>query len=115
MDRIGVRGIRAYGRHGADAGERERAQPFEIDVAIELDLRVAASSDELGDTVDYASLARRLTQIVESTSFALLERLGRELLDAVFDDERVVSAEVAVSKPGILGGATPSVTLRRTR
>jgi dihydroneopterin aldolase len=115
LDRIAIRGIRAYGRHGADAGERERVQPFDIDVAIELDLSRAASTDASDDTVDYASLAWRLTQIVESTSFALLERLARDLLEAVFEDERVALAEVTVGKPGILGGATPSVTLRRRR
>jgi hypothetical protein len=35
------------------------------------------------------------------------------LIDAVFDDPHVRSAELTVSKPGILSGATPSVTLQR--
>jgi 7,8-dihydroneopterin aldolase/epimerase/oxygenase len=105
--------VRAYGRHGADAAERERAQPFEIDVTLEIDLRRAAASDDLGDTVDYAVLCERLVRIVASTSYALLERLAADILAAVFDDPRVARAQVTIAKPGILDGATPAVTLAR--
>ena len=52
-------------------------------------------------------------RIVSTTSYALLERLAGDLLDAVFDDARVLRAQVTVSKPAILDGATPSVTLER--
>ncbi|MBV8530674.1 MAG: dihydroneopterin aldolase [Candidatus Eremiobacteraeota bacterium] len=113
MDRITLRGVRAYGRHGYAAAERERRQVFAIDLSAEIDLRGAASSDDLSQTMDYASLHARLVHVVASTSYALLERLAADLLDAVFDDRRVVSAELTLSKPGILDGATPSVTLER--
>jgi dihydroneopterin aldolase len=52
---------------------------------------------------------------VEQESFDLLERLGAELIDAMFEDERVCAAEVSIGKPGLLGGATATVTLRRSR
>ncbi len=113
MDRIGLRGMRAYGRHGARPGERDDPQAFDVDVTAEIDLRAAQAIDELSETIDYAALHARLVAIVASTSYALLERLAGDLLDAVFDDPRIVRAEVTVAKPGILDGATPSVTLRR--
>lgn len=114
MDRIALRGVRAYGRHGFDAGERDRPQPFEIDVMLEIDLRAAQSSDDIADTVDYAALCNRLIAVVATTSYALLERLAGDLLDELFHDPRVVRAEVTVAKPAILDGATPAVTLDRT-
>ena len=113
MDVIRLRGVRAYGFHGAEAGERDRRQLLEIDVALELDLGAAAKSDELAETLDYAALANRLVRVVASTSYALLERLAADLLDVVFEDARIARAEVTIAKPGILNGATPSVTLRR--
>ena len=113
MDRITLRGLRAYGRHGADPGERDTAQAFDLDVTAELDLQQAQASDDLVDTLDYAALHRRLVEIVASTSNALLERLAADLLDAVFADRRVVRAEITLAKPGILSGATPAVTLSR--
>ncbi|MGA7094612.1 MAG: dihydroneopterin aldolase [Candidatus Cybelea sp.] len=113
MDEIRLRGVRAYGRHGSDPGERERRQLFEVDVLAEIDLRVAAESDDLSHTMDYAALRERLVRVVATTSYALLERLAADLLGAVFADSRVVRAEVTLSKPRILDGATPSVTLQR--
>lgn len=113
MDRITLRGIRAMGRHGANPGEREREQPLDIDLALEIDLSAAQASDELADTLDYALLHRRLVDLISTTSYALLERLAGDLLEAVFEDARVVRAEVTIAKPGILDGATPGVTLVR--
>jgi dihydroneopterin aldolase len=113
MDRITLRGIRVQGRHGAEATEREHLQPFDIEVVAQIDLRNAQSSDDLSDTVDYAALHARLTQTVATTSYALIERLAADLLAAIFEDPRIAHAEVTISKPGILDGATPSVTLER--
>jgi 7,8-dihydroneopterin aldolase/epimerase/oxygenase len=113
MDLITLRGLRVYGRHGANPGERDTPQPFDIDVRAEIDLHAAASSDNLDDTLDYAALHARIVTAVESTSYALLERLASDVLDAVFTDHRVARAEVSIGKPGLLDGATPAVTLVR--
>ena len=115
MDRISLDGIRAYGKHGADAAERERAQPFDIAISAELDLTDAAATDDLSATLDYAALHERIVRIVATTSYALLERLAADLLDAVFEERRVERARVTIAKPRILDGATPSVTLCRSR
>ena len=114
MDLIRLDGIRAVGRHGANPGEREREQPFRIDLMLEADLTRARQSDELRDTIDYGLLHERLRAIVKTTSFSLLERLADELLAAVLADPRVAAAEITIAKPALLDGATPSVTLRRT-
>jgi dihydroneopterin aldolase len=113
MDAIRLRCVRAYGRHGAGPGERDRRQLFEIDLTVELDLQKAAASDDLSQTLDYAALHDQLVRVVSQTSYALLERLAADLLDAAFSDRRVARAEVTISKPNILAGATPSVTLER--
>jgi len=108
---IEVRGIRAYGKHGANPGEREADQPFVVDVVLHLDLVVPCGSDELSDTLDYAAVAARVSGIVRDRSFRLLERLAGELLSDLMRDERVDSATVGIAKPGVLAGATPAVTV----
>ncbi|MBV9334107.1 MAG: dihydroneopterin aldolase [Candidatus Eremiobacteraeota bacterium] len=115
MDEIALHGVRAYGRHGANPGEREQRQLIEVDLTAELDLQAAQRSDELAETMDYDALHDRIVRIVSTTSYALLERLGSDLLDAAFADERVARATVTLSKPQILNGATPSVRLTRDR
>ena len=114
MDVIRIDGIRAFGRHGADPGERDSAQPFDVTVVIDSDLSPAAVSDDLKDAIDYAILCQTITRIIESTSFRLIERLAAEIARAVLDDPRIAHAEITIAKPGILQGATPSVTLRRS-
>jgi len=98
-DRIEVRGLRALGVHGVLPAERERAQPFEVDLDVVLATGPAARSDDLADTVDYAGLVERAAGVVERRSFALLEALAdavaAELLAA---DDRVRAARVTVRK-----------------
>lgn len=113
MDVIAISGVRVYGRHGANLGERDNEQAFDIDVRLELDLSAAARSDELSDTLNYAEVHGRVVEIVQSTSFLLLERLAAEILNALFLDVRVARADVRIAKPGLLDGATPSVQLSR--
>lgn len=115
MDEIAITGIHAFGRHGAYAGEKDRAQAFDVALKLAVDLEAASSSDRLADTIDYAEIHRRVVEVVEQRSFDLLERLGAAIVEVVFDDARVVAAEVSVAKPGLLDGATATVTLRRSR
>ena len=115
LDTIEIRGIRVHGRHGAYPGEKDAPQPFDIAIVVHADLRAAAASDRLADTLDYAELHRRAVRIVAARSFDLVERLADEILRVLFEDARIVAAEVSIAKPGRLDGATASVTLRRRR
>jgi len=81
-------------------------------VILRVDVSEARRSDALADTVDYAAVASAVRSIVETSSFALLERLGQEILDVLMRDRRIVEAEVAIAKPGLLAGATPVVRVR---
>jgi dihydroneopterin aldolase len=115
LDKIELTGIRAFGHHGADPGEKIVAQPFDIDVSFELDLSAARASDALADTYDYSVLHATIVRIVAERSYDLIERLGADLLDAILADGRVRTARVRVAKPRLLAGATPAVILHATR
>ena len=115
FDTIELRGIRVFGRHGANPGEQDVPQPFEIVLRLEVEIAAARASDALADTVDYAALHAAVVRIVAHERFALLERLGDVILDAALADPRVVRASVSIAKPALLGGATPVVTLHKER
>jgi dihydroneopterin aldolase len=115
MDRIVLHDIIAHGKHGVKSDERATPQPFRIDLVLHLDLSRAASSDDLHDTINYAAVHRRIVEIVQTHSYALLEKLAAVILDDVAGDERIRSADISIAKPGILDGATPSVRLVRER
>jgi dihydroneopterin aldolase len=116
-DRIEVRGLRVVATHGALPHERELAQPFELDLDLELDAAPAGASDRLADTVDYGVAVSRAAGVVRDTSFLLLEGLAQAVAETVLGlDARVHRVQVAVRKlrPPI-GEDLASVGVRVTR
>jgi dihydroneopterin aldolase len=117
-DRLAITGIECVGHHGVFEAERRDGQPFVIDLALGLDTRPAAASDDLHDTVDYGSLVTRVKAAVESDPVDLIETLAQRLADICLLDVRVEWAEVTVHKPEAPIDATFSdvaLTITRTR
>jgi dihydroneopterin aldolase len=82
-DRIELRGMRVMGVHGLLEDEKARAQPFEVDLTVELDLRAAGATDEISDTVDYAALAGIAASVLAGPHVDLMERLAEMIAEAV--------------------------------
>ena len=83
-DRIELRGLRALGTHGVLPEERERPQPFEVDVDLEVDLLLAGRSDDLADTVDYGTVAEAVVAAVAGPHLDLLEALAERIAAAAW-------------------------------
>ena len=81
-DRIEIRDLRVTGTHGVLAEERERPQPFSLDIVAWVDMTAAQQSDDLADTVDYGALAREAADVVGGRSYRLLEALAGRLASA---------------------------------
>ena len=81
-DAILLRGLRVVGRHGVLPEEHERAQPFEVDLELELDLHRAGGSDDLADTVDYGAVAESVAAVVAGEPSQLLEHLAERIAQA---------------------------------
>ena len=117
-DRVALRGLGGRGRHGVLEAEGVQAQDFLVDVTLALDTRDAAARDDLGRTVDYAALARRVVGLVEGEPVALLETLAQRVADACLAEPRVEEVEVSVHKPEAplpVPFADVSVTIVRAR
>ncbi|MEV1166927.1 dihydroneopterin aldolase [Nonomuraea sp. NPDC049784] len=98
-DRIALKGLRARGRHGVLAAERELGQEFVIDATLFLDTAPAAAGDDLTKTVHYGELAEALVKVVEGEPVALIETLAQRLADVCLADALVSKVEVSVHKP----------------
>jgi dihydroneopterin aldolase len=117
-DRIELRGLRARGFHGVFDFERAQGQDFLVDAVLELDLRPAAASDQVTDTVHYGELAERLVGVVTGEPVNLVETLAARLAAVCLEDSRVRAATVTVHKPQAPiphSFADVAVTVRRTR
>ena len=119
MDRIELRGLRVLGTHGVLDEERERAQPFEVDLAVEADLGAAGASDALADTADYGALADVARRVVAEESHALMERIAARVAEEVLAaDGRIAAVTVTVWKlrpPVPVDMDRAGVTIRRER
>ena len=100
MDRIAIHGIRVEARHGANPGERERAQTFEIDVVAEIDLAEPSASDDVESTLHYGRLYERIAAAVKTHGCGRLKPLFLALEEKVpYDDIRVVATHLTPSEP----------------
>ncbi len=86
------------GVHGVLPCEQERAQAFELDLDVELDLSRCGVSDQIADTVDYGALMDKAARVVAGRSFCLLEALATAVAKAILEDPRVGGASVTVRK-----------------
>lgn len=117
-DRIELHGLRLLGRHGLLPEERSRAQPFEVDLAIEADLAPSGAHDDLVETVDYGKVVSRVAEVVQSGDHLLLEALAEAIASVVLSDERALAVTVSVRKlrpPVPHDLASAGVTIRRSR
>lgn len=99
-DRIELRGLEVFARHGVFDHEREDGQLFRVDVVVELDLSQAGESDDLSDTLDYGAMAQRVHDVVAGERWDLIERVAARVADVVLSsDARIEAVAVTVHKP----------------
>lgn len=118
MDRITITGIEVFGHHGVLDHERRFGQRFVVDLALELDLSVAARTDDLADTVDYGVLSAAVAAIVGGEPLALIETVAERVAARCLDEPAVRGVEVTVHKPAaplsVVAGDV-AVTIHRSR
>jgi dihydroneopterin aldolase len=118
-DRIVLANMVFQGRHGVFEREKVETQRFEVDVELELDLQPAGLDDDLSRTVDYGAVYATVRQVVESTTFNLIEALAEAICHQLLAEQRLIDeVTVRVRKPEVqLGGPLDHamVEVRRRR
>jgi dihydroneopterin aldolase len=105
---IEVRDIAVECIIGVYEAEKIKPQRVVVDIALMIDGRRAAESDDLKDTVNYASLSHEIIFILQQARFELLESAVRFLASSLLTrrsvhEPRVLSATVTLRKPEALG------------
>ncbi len=115
---IEIRGLRALGIIGVNPEERNRPQPFELDLDLEADLALAGKSDQLADTVDYGTAVAVAETVVRTERHLLLERVAQRIADELLALDRIDAVTVTIRKirpPVPQDVATAAVTITRRR
>lgn len=85
--------------------ERKIRQTVVIDLDMAADIRKAAASDTVDDTMNYKEVAKRVQQFVAESQFQLVETLAERVAAIVTDEFSVPWVRVRVNKPGAIRGA----------
>jgi dihydroneopterin aldolase len=118
VDRLLLDDVRFFGRHGTTKAEETVGAWFSVDVALAFDLAAAALSDDLGATIDYGLVARRIVEIGTGQRVNLLERLAGRLAEELLREFPAQEIRIRVRKltaplEGLVG--TPGVEITRKR
>lgn len=105
MDIIFLHDLRIETVIGIWEWERKIRQTVAIDLEMAADIRKAAATDSVDDTLNYKLVAKRLQQFVGESGFQLVETLAEKIAGIVLDEFDVAWVRVRVNKPGAIRGA----------
>ncbi len=104
-DTIFLSGLTAECIIGIWDWERKVRQKVVIDLEMSADIRKAAASDHIDDTLDYKQVSKRLLQFVESSQFQLVETLTDRIAQVILTEFDVSGVKVRLNKQGALRGS----------
>jgi dihydroneopterin aldolase len=105
MDIIYLHDLRIDTVIGIFDWERRVKQTIVLDLDMAADIRKAAASDSIDDTLDYKAVAKRLIQFVGDSQFQLVETLTENVADIILQEFDVPWVRVRVNKQGAVRGA----------
>lgn len=85
--------------------ERKIRQTVVIDLDMGSDIKKAAASDHIDDTLNYKSVAKRIIAFVEEAEFQLVETLTERIAEIILTEFNVPWVRVRLNKQGAVRGA----------
>lgn len=114
MDTVFIEGLSIDTLVGVHDWERKARRSVTLDLEMAFDCAAAGASDALEDALDYAAVAARVTEVVQSARFQLIEALAEAVASAVRKDFPVAWLRLTIHKTGALGNAANvGVTIER--
>jgi len=105
MDKIFLNELKVETVIGIWEWERKIRQTVVIDLEMSADIAKAAATDNVEDTLNYKSVAKRVQAFVADSSFQLVETLAERIAGIVRDEFDVEWVKVRVNKPGAIRGS----------
>ncbi len=104
MDKIFLSNLKVDTIIGIYDWERETLQTLEFDLEMDWDIRKAAASDNIADTLDYGAIAGTLVSFVEASHYQLIETLAEDLCALLLKTYPIPKLKLTLSKPVALHG-----------
>lgn len=115
-DRVIIRDLLVRGVLGVNPWERHSPRDIIVNLELVTDVREAGASDDIGDAVNYRTVAKGIIELVEGSSRCTVEALATDIARLCLEDPRVVSVRVGVDKPGAVRfSRSVAVDIERSR
>jgi dihydroneopterin aldolase len=105
MDKIFLDELKVDTIIGIWEWERRIRQTVVIDIEMSADIARAAATDDVADTLNYKSVAKRIQSFVAESSFQLVETLAERVAAIIREEFDVAWVKVRVNKPGAIRGS----------
>jgi len=116
MDKIFIHALKTETIIGIFDWERQVRQTVIVDIEIGADIRRAALTDSIDDTLNYKRVAKRVLAFVEGSQFHLVETLAEHLAMLILEEFGVAWVGIVLSKPGAVRSSRDvGVALERDR
>lgn len=115
-DKIFLRGLEVECIIGFIEWERRIKQRIQIDLELPVDCTKAARSDDVIDTLDYKSVAKRVIGFVEASEFMLVETMAHHMAMLILEEFGIEWVRIWINKPGAIRGSRDvGVAIERNR
>lgn len=104
MDIIFINELRIATVIGIYDWERRITQTISFDLELAADIRRAASSDDIVDTVNYKAVAKRVQAFVAESKFQLVETLAERVAELIMSEFSIPWLRLKAHKPGAVRG-----------
>lgn len=105
MDKIFLTALNVECIVGIWDWERRVKQTVIIDLEMAADIRRAAATDSIDDTIDYKRVSKRLLAFVGESQFQLVETLTERIARVIVTEFGVSWVKVRLNKRGAIRGA----------
>jgi len=106
MDIIFIRDLRVETLIGVYPQERQKRRTLLLDLELGTNIRPAAATDHLDDTLNYQAVAQRIIEFAAASDCRLVETLGERIADLVLREFRAPWLRLTVRKPGAVPEAS---------
>ncbi len=106
MDLVFIDDLRIQTVIGVFDWEREITQTVSLNLEMGFDIRDAAKTDSIADTLDYKAVSKRLIRFIEESDFQLVEALAERCATIVLAEFPVNWLRLKLGKPGAVRGSS---------
>jgi FolB domain-containing protein len=100
MDILFVKDLHVRAIIGINEWERDKPQDIIINMVIYTDLTRAGESDDINDSVNYRTMAKKAQSITETAHRLTVEALAADIAKMCLAEQGVHKVRVSVEKPG---------------